>query len=370
MNVPCARFRVPSSRFRVLSSGSSTWNSVLGTWNFPWNMEPGTWNIFWVRGARLATVAVLCGMLMASVAHGMILDRVVAVVNDDVITLTEVQEEGLQSIRKIMQETLGLERERRLRGTERQILDDLILRKLQLQEAKKEKIEATPAEVQSAIEELKKRNGFTSDEELKAALSSELLSEEQFRKGIAEQVALTKLVARQVRSKVVVLDEEVRQYYDQHREQFRDILQVKIRHLLVAVPEQPTRDDVLRAKGRLEEAQALIKLGATFSTVAKQYAEGPLASSDGEVWTMKRDELAPELERMALTLPIGQVSDIIANPAGLHLIQVEERLPGEILSFDQVKERVRTSLAEQKAEAKFKEWIQNLKAKANVEMKL
>ncbi|MBI3781442.1 MAG: peptidylprolyl isomerase [candidate division NC10 bacterium] len=315
-------------------------------------------------------MAILYGILIGSVSEGVILDRIVAVVNDDVITLTEVQEEGLQTIRKIVQESLGEERERRLRTTERQILDELILRKLQLQEAKKEKIEATAADVRSAIEDLKRRNGLTSDEELQAAMSRELLSEEQFRKGIAEQVALTKLVARQVRSKVVVLDEEARRYYDEHQEQFKDIPQVKIRHLLVAVPQQPTRDDVLRAKSRIEEAQVLMKLGAKFSTVAKQYADGPLASSSGEIWTMKRGELAPELEQTALALPIGQVSGIITNPAGFHLIQVEERVAGQVLPFDQVKEAARNTLFDQKAEAKFKEWVQTLKAKASVEMKM
>ncbi len=315
-------------------------------------------------------LAILYGILAAPASEGVILDRIVAVVNDDVITLTEVQEEGLQTIRRIVQETLGEERERRLRSTERQILNELILRKLQLQEAKKEKIEATASEVRSAIEDLKKRNGLTSDDELRAAMSRELLTEEQFRRGIADQVALTKLVARQVRSKVVVTDEEARQYYDQHQEQFRDIPQVKIRHLLVPVPQQPTRDEVLQAKSRIEEAQALMKLGAKFSTVAKQYSQEPLAPSSGEIWTMKRGELAPELEQMALFLPIGQVSGIITNPAGFHLVQVEERVAGQVLPFDQVKEDVRSILFDQKAEAKFKEWVQSLKAKASVEMKM
>ncbi len=338
---------------------------VRGAVGAPLYPRPSTLTLGLVAG-----FALLCGILTAAASEGVILDRIVAVVNDDVITLTEVQEEGLQTIRRIVQESLGEERERRLRTTERQILDELILRKLQLQEAKKEKIEATAAEVRSAIEDLKKRNGLTSDEELQAAMSRELLSEEQFRKGIAEQVALTKLVARQVRSKVVVLDEEARRYYDEHQEQFKDIPQVKIRHLLVAVPQQPTRDDVLRAKSRIEEAQVLMKLGAKFSTVAKQYADGPLASSSGEIWTMKRGELAPELEQTALALPIGQVSGIITNPAGFHLIQVEERVAGQILPFDQVKEAARNTLFDQKAETKFKEWVQTLKAKASVEMKM
>ncbi len=313
---------------------------------------------------------VLLAILTASVAHAVILDRVVAVVNDDVITLTEVQEEGLQAIRRIVRETLGIEREQQLRSTERQILDELILRRLQLQEAKKERIEATPAEVQSAIEELKKRNGLASDEDLWAALSRELLSEEQFRRGISEQVIMTKLVTRRVRSKVVVFDDEVQQYYEQQQGQFKDMSQFKIRHLLVAVPQQSTPSEVKRAKHRIEEAQRLIKSGTNFSTVAQQYSEGPLAASGGEIWTMKRGELSPELEQAALTLPVGQASDIITTPAGFHLIVVEERVPGLALLFDQVKEQIRTILFNQKTEATFKEWIESLKAKANVEMKL
>lgn len=312
----------------------------------------------------------LCVILTASVAHAVILDRVVAVVNDDVITLTEVQEEGLQAIRRIMQETLGMERERALRSTERQILDDLVLRRLQLQEAQKDKTEATPAEIQSTIEELKRRNGLASDEELRAALSRELLNEEQFRRGIAEQVMLTKLVAKRVRAKVVVLDEEVQQHYEQQQAQFKEIPQFKIRHLLIAVPPQATPDEVSRARNRIEEAQTLLKAGTHFLTVAKQYAAGSLASSSGEVWTMKRGELAPELEQIALALPIGQISDVITTPAGFHLMVVEERTSGQRLPFDQVKDRLRAALFEQKTEAKFKEWIESLRTKAHVEIKL
>jgi peptidyl-prolyl cis-trans isomerase SurA len=322
------------------------------------------------RRARYAGLAILLGIFSAPSSEAVILDRVVAVVNDDVITLTEVQEEGLQAIRRIVGETRGAEREQQLRSTERQILDELIVRRLQLQEAKKEKTEATPAEIQSAIEELKKRNGLTSDEDLKAALSRELLSEEQFRKGIAEQVILTKLVARQVRSKVVVLDEEVQQYYEQRQDQFREIPQFKIRHLLVAVSPQATPGEVSRARNRIEEAQARLKMGTDFSTVAKHYSEGPLASSGGEVWTLKRGELAPELEQAALALPVGQPSDIITTPAGFQLIVVEERVPSRTLPFDQVKERLRAILFDQKTETKFKEWIEGLKTKAHVEMKL
>ena len=85
---------------------------------------------------------------------------------------------------------------------------------------------------------------------------------------------------------------------------------------------------------------------------------------------MKHGELAPDIERIALTLPIGQVSGIITTPAGFHLIQVEERVAGEVLPFDQVKEEVRNILFSQKAEARFKEWIQILKGKASVEMKM
>ncbi|MBZ0169734.1 Chaperone SurA precursor [Candidatus Methylomirabilis lanthanidiphila] len=328
------------------------------------------WGYRGIWGAKCSAVALLLSILVTSNSGAVILDRVVAVVNDDVITLTEVQEEGLQAIRSIVRDTLGAERERQLRSTERQVLDELILRRLQLQEAKKEKIEASPAEVQSAIEELKKRNGLTSDEDLRTALSREMLSEEQFRRGILEQVILTKLVARQVRSKVVVLDEEVQQYYEQRQDQFREIPQFKIRHLLVTVPPQATSSEISRAKNRIEEAQTLLKKGTNFSTVAKQYSEGPLASSAGEIWAMKRGELAPELEQAALALPIGQPSDIITTQAGFHLIVVEERFSGRTLSFDQVKDRLRAILFDQKTETKFKEWIESLRTKANVEMKL
>lgn len=302
-------------------------------------------------------------------ASSILIEKVVAVVNGEVLTLTELQEEGKPLLRRIVQEFTGEEQQEQMKATQQQLLEAMILRRLQLQDAKKEGMQASPAEVTTAIEEIKRRNGFKTDEELKAALTKEGITFERFKKGVEEQLLLSKIVNKQVTSKVILSEEELQHYYQEHRDQYKRPLEVKLRHILIRVPQDADEKEVSKAEARAEEALAALRAGMDFAEAAARYSDGPTAKEGGELGKMKQGELAPELDKAAFSLPVGGISDLIRTSSGFNIIKVEERTNDPYIPFAEVRGAIRTTLYEQKLRAKMKEWLDSLKSRAGIEVK-
>lgn len=296
---------------------------------------------------------------------GMVLDRVVAVVNEEALTLSEVQEEGQPVVRKIFQDFVGAERERRLEEAERRLLDDLIDRRLMYQAAKREGMLPSEAEIQGALEELKRTNNVTDEAQFRALLKAEGLTLEQVRRSIGERLAIGRLLARQVRSAIILGEDELAQYYQAHQDKYRRLPQAEIRHILFPIP--PGADEAA-VRAQAEAARAKIVEGAEFAHVARQYTDPSSAESGGELITVHRGELAPEIEAAAFELPAGGVSPVIRTEAGYHVIKVERVQAESVTPFAEVREAIRDQLFQEKFEAKRKEWLANLRKNAFIQV--
>ena len=303
-------------------------------------------------------------------AHAAVLDRIAAVGNNEVITLSEVQEEGLLEVQKVMKDYVESEQEAQLAKVYQKYLDQIIVRRLQMQEARREQIIPAAGEVNATIEDLKRRNGFKTDDELRRALATEGLTLGSFRRRVTEQLALNRITVKEVRNKIIVEEREIRQYYEAHLDGYRRAPEVTIRHILLALPARAHLEGPVRARARAEEALAKLRAGADFAEVAKAYSDGPTAQTGGLLGTMRRGELAPEIEAQAFTLPVGQVSDIIQTATGLNIIKVEARKDEPVAPLEEVRDKIREAILDQKFEAKHKEWIEELKRKAAIQLRL
>jgi len=295
----------------------------------------------------------------------MVLDRVVAVVNDEALTLSEIQEEGQPVVRKIFQEYVGPERDRRLEQAQRQLMDDLIDRRLMYQIAKKEGMLPSAAEINGAIDELKRNNNATDDAQFRALLKAEGLTLEQIKRSVGERLAIGRLLTRQIRSSIIITEDELVKYYESHQEKFKRTPTAEIRHLLVTVP--PDGDEA-KARSRVEEALAKIQGGADFVQVVRQYSDPPTGDSGGGVITVHRGELAPEIEAAAFGLRPGGVSQPIRTGAGWHLIKVEQVQAEPIPPFAEVRETVREQVFQEKFEVKRKDWLASQKSRAFIQV--
>ncbi|MFQ5532357.1 MAG: peptidylprolyl isomerase, partial [Candidatus Methylomirabilales bacterium] len=246
-----------------------------------------------------------------------LIDKVVAVVNDDVITLSQLQQEEKPLLHRVRQESRGQGGEGQEEITQRQILDALILRRLQVQEAEKENVVVNDDEVKATIEEIKKQNRFRSDAEFAQALKQQNLTLDEFKTRIREQQLVDRLLILKVRSTILVTDEEITQYYHDHAAEYRQPPSVRIRHILIGLPKNPSTKDLAQARARSAEVLDKLKNGADFSKVAAEYSDGGAAKEGGDLGTMRKGELHPALESVAFSLEPGSISDIIQTPVGL-----------------------------------------------------
>lgn len=306
---------------------------------------------------------------VASAGQGFLIDKVVAVVNDEVITLSELQKEEKPLIQRIRQASEGEAQASQMQITRRQILQALILRRLQLQEAGKEGIVVEASEVDATIKVIKERNGLTSDQEFTGVLAKENLTLDEFRTKVREQMVVDRLLTRHVRTRIVVSEEEITKYYQAHMDQFDQDPSVRLRHILIRLPDEPSPEEVTQARTRSWEALAKLRNGAKFEEVAAQYSDGPTAQEGGDLGVIRKGELDPALERAAFALEPGMVSDVIQTAAGLNIIRVDERTTGDV-PIDAIRAQVRQRLFQEKMKERMDAYFAELTRKAYVDVRL
>jgi peptidyl-prolyl cis-trans isomerase SurA len=324
----------------------------------------------WALGPVLALCALAAPALAQSSSaaptgapsRGMVLDRVVASVNDEAITLSEVQEEGQPVIRKIFQDFVGPERERRVEEAQQRLMDDLIDRRMMFQVAKQDGLTPSPAEIQGAIDELKRNNNVTDEAQFRALLKAEGLTVEQIRRSIAERLAIGRLLIRQIRSSIILSEDDLLKSYQENKQKFQREPSAEIEHILF--PIDPGQDEAV-ARARAEDALAKIRGGADFAQVGKEATSAP-GSGQSDQLTVHRGELAPEIEAAAFGLSPGGVSEPIRSASGFHLIKVLRVQAEPFLPFAEVREQIRDQLFQEKFDAKRKDWLVVLRARSSI----
>lgn len=321
------------------------------------------------RLARIVTLAAAASLpFLPAPAESVSIERVVAVVNEEIITLTELMEERRAAVARL--QSAGAPPIRATpRPQERQVLEELIERRLLLQEAAREGIRVEGAEVKTAIEDLKAQNKLADEAALEAALGREGLTLFQFRRRLQDQLAINKLLSRKVRGSIILTDEELEAYYRAHPQEFQLTGQVQLRHLLIAIPKAEDPEAEAAAASRVSEVLAALMAGAPFAAVAARYSDAPTAAQGGELGVLRQGELAPELERVAFALLPGEMSTPIRTAAGYNILLVEAR-EAPVLPFAQAREGIRDQLFRQRAQKRFRDYLTELRQKAYVEIKL
>lgn len=293
-----------------------------------------------------------------------VVDRVVAVVNNDAITLVEVQE----AIAGYRQETRG-------RPTvsddelSRQFLTRLIDTRLQLQEADRERITVEDVEIEEELLERMKRFGATSTAEVEALLKEQGLGMDAVKKRVRESLRISKVIRRKVTLRISVTEAEIDRYLAENRGKLEMGLTYRARHILVT----PVGDSDAaweEARIRTELVREQLTAGADFAELARRHSKDASARVGGDLGTLKRGELAPEIESQILSLGVGETSKPYRSPLGYHLFRLEENeiLEGE--AVQRARQQVRDILVRQKYEARLEAWLKEIKQRAIIEVRM
>jgi peptidyl-prolyl cis-trans isomerase SurA len=281
-------------------------------------------------------------------------DRIAAIVNSDLIMLSEVKRELAPERERLEKQYRGEELSRRLQMAEAMALTTMIERRLQLQEAKVRSVEVGDQEVKQAVKQLIQQ-GEKIDEKDPVSTNS-----------VRDQLTLLKVVDREVRSGVMVADPEMKRYYQEHRDRFALPEEYTLSQIFIR---PRSGEDVADARAKGREVTALLKQGESFEDLALRYSDGPTASRGGRLGLVRQGELLPAIERGVSNLVPGGISDVIESPEGLHIVRLDDKKPKQFRPFEEVRQEIQALVFQQKSEDMFQSWLADLKNKAYIEIK-
>ena len=308
----------------------------------------------------IVTFITMIGILLTNSLPGIasgsvVVDRVVAVVNNEVITLSDLQRE--EALKK-----------RDTARDDRLVLEDMIDRKLQMAAAKREGVDVTDKELDDAVADIMKRNSMDMMQ-FSMALSKEGLTPEQYRVELREQITLSRLFNKNVRSGVNVDEAEARAFYQNNPKTFSLPEEIRVRLIFLPVPEQATPDQTAAIKEKAQSVYARVQKGEDFIHLVREASQGETTSQDGDLGFMQREDALPEIVEAARALKPGESSSPFRCAGGYNIIKLEEvRTP--VKPFEKVKDDIMKTLYEQKLENTYRSWLQALRSDSHIENRL
>jgi len=317
---------------------------------------------------------VILGFVILGFAGGFstseaVVDRVVAVVNEEVITLSEVDRMIGPFLKEAVRAEDRLERKEQLNRVRRQALDTLIEEKLMDYEIKKAGIKVTPREVEAIIDDIKKQNKAT-QEDLERALANEGITFEKYKTQIEQRVLRTKLVQWSVKVEPKASEKQLRDFYEQNVERYRTPETFRPAHVLFVIPKEAPPEKVQEVRKKCQEVLDRIRKGEDFGEMALLYSQDPSAKDRGDLGYFKKGELLPAFEKELNRLRVGEVGGIIRTEFGFHLITLLDRKGGTPMPFEEAKGRIEREYFQSEMDRAVRQFITSLKEKSVIDIRL
>ena len=281
-------------------------------------------------------------------------DRIIAVVNKEVITLSELKEEVRDEHIRLKARFTGAELKERMANKEFEVLNTLIEERLQLQEAKANGLTVRDEEVEKALRKSSTQAQFHSK------------SETEITELMRKRILLDKVRTFEVRRTVTISDSEISQHYKEHQQLYMTSPAYRLRQILfLAESEEDRVHKHTQAKSVFRRLQG----GEGFRELALQYSGGPEAAEGGELGLVQHNELLSPIAEALLTMKPGEISPPIETALGFHIISLDERTPSQPKPLEDVENQIKSRLLKERSEQVFQRWLADLKKKAFIEIK-
>jgi peptidyl-prolyl cis-trans isomerase SurA len=299
---------------------------------------------------------------MSDTAIAKVLDRIVAKVNSEIITLSSVNER----VELLKQKIGGVYNEDEILD---EALNTIIEEKLQIQEGKKRGLAVDDSAVEAAVKDIEQKNALQ-EGQLAVMLESEGRSMESYKNHIRDQILSSKVVLYELGNRVNISERKIAKYYHNNQKDFWEPRKARVRHILILTEEglsvDKKKEKYLLVKSILSE----VKSGRDFAAAAKQYSEDISASEGGDVGFVEKGKMVPEFENAVYIMKEGEISDIVETEYGYHIIKVDKILSGRTLPLKDVKNKIKLILSNKKQKSAYKEWMNELKKAAFIEISL
>lgn len=299
----------------------------------------------------------------------LLLDRVVAVVNNSIILRSELLVRSAPMMAGLDKIPSSRERQRRRKKIMSQVLGDMVNEELMVQAAVAAKLTVKPKEIKKALDEIKKQNNLD-DAGLRKALRMQGFTMAAYRVEMRRQILRMRAITMLVRPKVTVTNEDVRARYDAMTRRSASVSQVRLHHVLIALPRKPSEAQLAAAKRKAANIIAKAKAGTKFGVLAKKYSDDPRTKDDnGELGWIERGSIATEWEQVVFGMEKGEVRGPISGPKGLHVFYLSDIKKNKLKSFEELKAKLRNQLYRKAMDKQTRTWLAELRKKAHVSIK-
>lgn len=287
-----------------------------------------------------------------SAAH--LQDRIVAIVNSELIMLSDVKREFEMEQERLSREHRGTDLPQRLKTAEYMALTKLIERRLQLQEAKAKKVEVSDQEVKQALEQMQ-RQGSPFD-----------ITNANHVQAVRDQLLLMRVVDLHIRGNITVGDSELKRFYQEHRDRFALPEEYQLSQIII---HPRSSDGLAEALTKARRAMDDLKRGEKFEDVAMLHSDGANALKGGRLGWVRQGELLPVIEQAVAHLVVGGISEIIESPEGIQILRMDDRKPKQFRRYEDARREIQELVYQQKSDAMYQSWLIDLKNKAYIEIK-
>jgi peptidyl-prolyl cis-trans isomerase SurA len=303
-------------------------------------------------------------------SKGMVVEEIVARVNNDAITLSDVQKADQQLHEEIVHDCQGCSSdkvEEVYKEKQKDLLRDLVDQALLTERAKDMGI-SVETDVIKRLDEMRKQNKLESLEEMEKAVEREGLSWEDLKTQIRNNLLTQEVIRREVGSHINIPGDEVKKYYEEHQKDFVRPEQVVLYEIFLSTAGK-SPEEVSSVEKKAEDLRNRVVKGEDFNEIARHFSEGSTATDGGLLGTFERGQLDKQLEDIAFQMNKGQMTDVIQTKTGFEVLKVEAHFEAGLQPQDKVENEIMNRIYAQRMQPTMREYLAQLREQSYVMVK-
>ncbi len=318
--------------------------------------------------ALLVTTIVIAAPISADLwaQETEVVDRIAAVINNEIITLYDLNQAFAPYAHNIKALKYPPEKERQTLFQVRQdILNQLIDSMLADQQVKRDQITVSQKEINKTIERIKESRQFT-DEQLRQGLASQGMTMEEYRKEIEEQVMRTKLVNREVKAKIVITKEDIKEYYESHREKYAGEKKYHLWNMYIKVSSDSSSSERNDARNRMKAILTRLKQARSFESLVDELKNSSSAVQGSDLGLYRLEELSEQLRQVVMKIDVGEFSAVLDTNFGYQIIYVQKIEESQAKPLAEMESEIEELLYAELVDNKYQEWLEQLRTRSHI----
>ena len=328
---------------------------------------------------KLLAAAMLVAAVLVAPIRADIIEQVLVKVNGDIITKTELEQRQVAVLRQRMQGQIDPEAlkndetlKKMLVEVTPQVIVNAIDELLLFQRGRELGLRLSDDQFKGVVANIRKENKLEDEAKFQQALAQEGMSMDDLRRQLERQMVIEQVQRQEIGSKLAITEEEARQYYARHPEDFTEPASITLREIFVEVPSTEGNVNVARdqeGQTKIGEARARVLKGDDFAKVAAEMSDSPSKANGGIIGPFAHSDMSPQLQQMVDKMKPGEVTQAIRTPRGYQIFKLESVKAQALQPFESVRDLIAEKVAGARTQVEMRKFLARLRTQAIIEWK-